>query len=158
MKKAVYPGSFDPFTNGHLDIVERSLLFVDHLTIAILNNTSKKGIFSAEERVEMIQEVVKDYKNVKVESFTGLLVDYCTNNDIHINIRGLRAVTDFDYEHAIYLMNDSLKKDLETIFLMSGIEHSFISSTIVKEVASLKGDISKQVPSEILKHLNRYFA
>ena len=156
-RKAVYPGSFDPFTNGHLDIVNRALDVVDHLTIAILRNTSKKNLFSPEERVELIQEVLGDNPRIKVDTFQGLLADYCREHNISIILRGLRAVSDFDYEHAIYLMNNKLLPDAETVFLMSRSENSFISSSIVKEVASLGGDISDQVPPTIFAHLKKIY-
>lgn len=157
MRKAVYPGSFDPFTNGHLDIVKRSLNIVDELTIAVLKNTSKKNLFSPDERVSMIQETFANYENVKVQTFSGLLVDFCREHQIGIVIRGLRAVSDFDYEHAIFLMNRQMLEGLETVFLLSSENHSFISSSIVKEVASLGGDISRQVPPAILKQLDAHF-
>ncbi|RME93196.1 MAG: pantetheine-phosphate adenylyltransferase [Candidatus Hydrogenedentota bacterium] len=157
MRKAVYPGSFDPFTNGHLDIVKRSLKIVDSVTIAVLKNTSKKNLFTPDERVEMIRETVKDLGNVEVETFSGLLVDFCKHHNISIVIRGLRAVSDFDYEHAIFLMNRQLLEGLETVFLLSSENHSFISSSIVKEVASLGGDISGQVPPPILARLHKHF-
>ncbi len=155
MKTAVYPGSFDPFTNGHLDIVERSIRVVDSLTIAVLKNTSKKSLFSPEERVEIIQEVLKDYPQVKVQTFEGLLVDFCRAHNTRIVIRGLRAVSDFDYEHAIFLMNRKLLPDLETMFLMAGSDNSFISSTIVKEVAYFGGNIADQVPAIVLERMKK---
>jgi len=158
MKKAVYPGSFDPFTNGHLDIVNRSLEVADHLTIAVLANSSKKNLFTPEERVELIEQVLESRENVSVRTFRGLLVDFARENGIQIAVRGLRAVSDFDYEHAIYLMNNKLLPELETIFLMARSENSFISSSIVKEVASLGGDISDQVPPVILKRLKQIFS
>lgn len=155
MRHAVYPGSFDPFTNGHLDIVQRAVRIVDNLTIAVLRNTSKKGMFSPDERVEIIREVVRDYPQVNVETFEGLLVDFCRERKIRTVIRGLRAVSDFDYEHAIFLMNRKLLPELETVFLMSSSENSFISSTIVKEVAHFGGNITDQVPPVVLEHMQR---
>jgi pantetheine-phosphate adenylyltransferase len=155
MRSAVYPGSFDPFTNGHLDIVQRALRIVDKLTIAVLKNTSKKGMFSPEERVDIIREVVRDYPQVEVETFEGLLVDFCRERKTRIVIRGLRAVSDFDYEHAIFLMNRKLLPDLETMFLMSGSENSFISSTIVKEVAHFGGNIADQVPPIVFERMQK---
>lgn len=153
MRTAVYPGSFDPFTNGHLDIVQRAIRIVDSLTIAVLKNTSKKTMFSPEERVEIVREVVREYPQVKVETFEGLLVDFCRERNTRIVIRGLRAVSDFDYEHAIFLMNRKLLPDLETMFLMAGSENSFISSTIVKEVAHFGGNIADQVPPIVLRRM-----
>jgi len=155
VKTAVYPGSFDPFTNGHLDIVERSIRVVDSLTIAVLKNTSKKSLFSPEERVEIIQEVLKGYPQVKVQTFEGLLVDFCRAHNTRIVIRGLRAVSDFDYEHAIFLMNRKLLPDLETMFLMAASDNSFISSTIVKEVAYFGGNIADQVPAIVLERMKK---
>jgi pantetheine-phosphate adenylyltransferase len=155
MRSAVYPGSFDPFTNGHLDIVQRAIRVVDTLTIAVLRNTSKKSMFTAEERVDIIREVVRDYPQVKVETFEGLLVDFCRARRTRIVIRGLRAVSDFDYEHAIFLMNRKLLPDLETMFLMASSENSFISSTIVKEVAHFGGNIADQVPAIVFERMQK---
>lgn len=155
MRHAVYPGSFDPFTNGHLDIVERSLQMVDSLHIAVLKNTSKKALFTPDERVDIIREVLLKYPQVKVETFEGLLVDFCRTHNTRIVIRGLRAVSDFDYEHAIFLMNRKLLPDLETVFLMAASDNSFISSTIVKEVAHFGGNISDQVPAIVLERMKK---
>jgi len=156
--RVIYPGSFDPFTNGHLDIVERTLEFAETIIIAVLKNSSKKNLFSPEERIELIKEVLKKYgKRVEVDSFSGLLVEYCKKNQTNVVIRGLRAVSDFDYEHAIYLMNKKLFSEFETIFLMSRSEHSFVSSTIVKEVASLGGNVSDQVPEAVQKRLKMIY-
>jgi pantetheine-phosphate adenylyltransferase len=152
---AVYPGSFDPFTNGHLDIVQRSIRIVDSLTIAVLKNTSKKSLFTPDERVDIMREVLKDYPQVKVETFEGLLVDFCKKHDTRTVIRGLRAVSDFDYEHAIFLMNRKLLPDLETVFLMAGSDNSFISSTIVKEVAHFGGNIADQVPAIVFERMQK---
>lgn len=157
MRKAIYPGSFDPFTNGHLDIVERALKLVDHLTIAVLRNTSKKQLLAPETRVTLINEIFAGHPNVEVETFGGLLVDYCRSKEVFTIIRGLRAVSDFDYEHAIFLMNNRLLPDLDTVFLMSSSENSFISSSIVKEVAALKGNIDDQVPPQISSYLKEYY-
>ncbi len=150
MKRAVYPGSFDPITFGHLDIIERSAKMVDELVIGVLCNSAKKSLFSLEERVNMIKEITKDIPNVKVESFDGLLVDYMKKIDANIIIRGLRAVTDFEYELQIAQMNHVMKSDAETIFLITNLKYSYLSSTVVKEIASYGGDISKFVPEEII--------
>lgn len=155
MRNAVYPGSFDPFTNGHLDIVQRAAKMVDSLTIAVLKNTSKKSLFSPDERVDIIREVVHDFKQVKVVTFEGLLVDFCRTHNTRIVIRGLRAVSDFDYEHAIFLMNSKLLPDLETVFLMASSDNSFISSTIIKEVAHFGGNIADQVPPIVLERMRK---
>lgn len=156
---AIYPGSFDPFTNGHLDIVERALKVADSLTIGILNNTSKKNLFAPEKRKELIEETLAHYGDrVNVDIFSGLLIDYCREKKINTVIRGLRAVSDFDYEHAIYLMNKRLLHDFETLFFMSNSDHSFVSSTIIKEVASLGGDVLDQVPGPVHRELQRIFS
>jgi pantetheine-phosphate adenylyltransferase len=155
VRTAVYPGSFDPFTNGHLDIVQRAASMVDSLTIAVLKNTSKKSLFTPDERVDIIREVLKDYKQVSVETFEGLLVDFCRARNTRIVIRGLRAVSDFDYEHAIFLMNRKLLPDLETVFLMAASDNSFISSTIVKEVAHFGGNIADQVPPIVFERMQK---
>ena len=153
MKRAVYPGSFDPITFGHLDIIERSAKMVDELVIGVLCNSAKNSLFSLEERVNMIKEITKDIPNVRVESFGGLLVDYMKQIDANIIIRGLRAVTDFEYELQIAQMNHVLKDDAETIFLITNLKYSYLSSTVVKEIASYGGDISKFVPEEIIDRI-----
>ena len=157
MKSAVYPGSFDPFTNGHLDIVNRALKVVDEITIAVLNNSSKKNLFTPGERVELIQQVFARHERVKVDQLSGLLVDYCRSNGKTIVVRGLRTVNDFDYEHAISLVNQKLFPEFETMFLMAKAEFSFISSSIVKEVASLGGNIDEHVPLEISQKLKQVY-
>ena len=150
MRRAVYPGSFDPITFGHLDIIERSAKMVDELVIGVLCNSAKNSLFSLEERVNMIKEITKDIPNVSVESFQGLLIDYAKEKDIHVSVRGLRAITDFEYELQIAQMNHVLKEDAETIFLITNLKYSYLSSTVVKEIASYGGDISKFVPEEII--------
>lgn len=144
--KAVYPGSFDPLTNGHLDIIKRAAKLYDEVTVAVLINTTKTGLFTLEERVEMIRQVVAEIPNVKVDSFVGLLVDYCRNNDIKVIIRGLRAVSDYEYEMQIAQMNRTLNKEVETVFLMTNTKYSFLSSSIVKEVTKFGGDVDGIVP------------
>ncbi len=153
MKKAVYPASFDPITFGHIDIIERSAKMVDELVIAVLRNSAKNSLFSLEERVNMIKEVTKDLPNVKVETFDGLLVDYMRQIDATIIIRGLRAVTDFEYELQIAQMNHVLNDNAETIFLMTNLQYSYLSSSLVKEIASYGGDISKFVPTELIERI-----
>ena len=155
MKRAIYPGSFDPITFGHLDIIERSSKIVDELVIGVLHNSAKNSLFSLDERVSMIKETTKHLPNVKVGSFDGLLVDYMKEIDASIIIRGLRAVTDFEYELQIAQTNHVQNEDIETIFLTTNLKYSYLSSTIVKEFASYGGDISKFVP---VQFINRIYA
>ena len=150
MKKAIYPGSFDPITFGHLDMIERSAKIVDELVIGVLNNSAKNSLFSVEERVSMIKEMTKDWKNVTVASFDGLLVDFMKQIQATIIIRGLRAVTDFEYELQIAQANHVQNSEIETIFLTTDLRYSYLSSTIVKEFASYGGDISKFVPERFI--------
>lgn len=147
MKKAVYPGSFDPMTFGHLDIIRRAASMFDELTVAVLNNTQKTPLFSAEERVKILEEATKDLPNVKVDSFSGLLIDYCREKGFQIAVRGLRAITDFEYELQIAQANRMMSNDaLDTIFLTTSLQYAYLSSTSVKEFASFNGDISQCVP------------
>ncbi|AAN51365.1 MULTISPECIES: pantetheine-phosphate adenylyltransferase [Leptospira] len=150
---AIYPGSFDPLTKGHLDILQRSLGLFDKVIIAIAVNSNKSTLFSIEERLGFIREVTKGMKGLEIDTFQGLTVDYCNKVGANSIIRGLRAVTDFDYEYAISLMNKKLAPNVETVFLMSSGEYSFISSTIVKEVARHGRDVSNQVPEIVSKAL-----
>ncbi|EKR73971.1 pantetheine-phosphate adenylyltransferase [Leptospira noguchii str. Hook] len=150
---AIYPGSFDPLTKGHLDILQRSLGLFDKVIIAIAVNSNKSTLFSIEERLGFIHEVTKGMKGLEIDTFQGLTVDYCNRVGANSIIRGLRAVTDFDYEYAISLMNKKLAPNVETVFLMSSGEYSFISSTIVKEVARHGRDVSNQVPEIVSKAL-----
>ena len=133
MKRAIYPGSFDPVTFGHLDIIERASKIVDELVVGVLNNSAKNSLFSLEERVNMIEEMTKDMPNVKVGSFDGLLVDYMRKIDATIIVRGLRAVTDFEYELQIAQSNHVQNEEIDTIFLTTNLNYSFLSSTIVKD-------------------------
>ena len=153
MKRAIYPGSFDPVTNGHVDIILRSSKIVDKLIVGVLNNSAKKSLFSVEERVSMLKELTKDLPNVEVTSFDGLLVDYMREIDASIIVRGLRAVTDFEYEIQIAQTNKVEYPDLETIFLTTSLQYSYLSSTIVKEFASYGGDISKFVPEQFVDRI-----
>ena len=153
MRRGVYPGSFDPLTLGHLDVIRRSAKLVDELVVAVLYNSSKNSLFSSDERVSMIKEVTADIPNVRVETFDGLLVDYMTAVDANIIVRGLRAVTDFEYELQMAQTNHIANSDVETIFLITGLEYSYLSSTIVKEFASYGGDISKFVPPELIDRI-----
>ena len=153
MKRAIYPGSFDPVTNGHVDIILRSSKIVDKLIVGVLNNSAKKSLFSVEERVSMLKELTKDLPNVEVTSFDGLLVDYMWEIDASIIVRGLRAVTDFEYELQIAQTNHIENTDIETIFLTTNLQYSYLSSTIVKEFASYGGDISKFVPEQFVDRI-----
>ena len=154
MKIAVYPGSFDPVTLGHLDIIKRASKMFDEVIVAVMCNSAKTPLFSLDERVKMLQESVKDLSNVKIESFSGLLIDYCKSADIHIVIRGLRAITDFEYELQIAQTNKELSHNqVDTVFLTTSLEYSYLSSSVVKEIASYNGDISPCVPEFIAERL-----
>jgi pantetheine-phosphate adenylyltransferase len=157
MKKAIYPGSFDPVTFGHMDIIERSSKIVDELVIGVLNNSAKNSLFSLDERVSMIKEMTKDLPNVTVSSFDGLLVDYMREIGATIIIRGLRAVTDFEYELQIAQTNHVQSPEVETVFLTTNLKYSYLSSTIVKEFASYGGDISKFVPAQFVDRIYKKY-
>ncbi len=157
MRTSIYPGSFDPITYGHIDIIDRASKITDKLIVAVLNNDEKKSLFTMEERIEMIKDAVKDYKNVEVESFGGLLVDYVKEKGANIIIRGLRAVTDFEYELQLAQTNRELYKDIDTIFMLTNLQYSYLSSSIVKQVASYKGDISKFVTPFVAKKLGQKY-
>lgn len=151
---AVYPGSFDPITNGHLDIIIRAAKVCDKLIVAVLENPDKKNpLFSIEERVDLIKRVTKDIKNVEVESFKGLLVNYAKNKNAKVIVKGLRAVTDFEYELQMAMMNNKLDENIETIFMMTSNKYSFLSSSLVKQVAMYGGCIKELVPDEILQDI-----
>ncbi|CAB4693342.1 MAG: pantetheine-phosphate adenylyltransferase [Actinobacteria bacterium] len=152
MKRVVCPGSFDPITFGHLDIIERASSIFDEVVIAVMVNQTKKTLFTVEERIEMTKEVTSKYPNVKVDSWSGLLVDYCKKNDISIIVKGLRAVTDFDYELQMSQINLQLQ-GVETLFLSTAPAHSFLSSSLVKEIASYGGDVSSYIPAPLLERL-----
>lgn len=151
MKRAIYPGSFDPLTFGHLDMIERSSKIVDELYVSVLRNSAKNPLFSTDERVSMIEEMTSHLPNVKVTAFDGLLVDYAGKIGANIIVRGLRAVTDFEYELQISQTNRIVNPDIDTIFLTTSLQYAYLSSTIVKEVASYNGDISKFVPKDIAR-------
>ena len=151
MKKAIYPGSFDPVTYGHIDIIRRSAKVFDELTVAVLNNKAKSPLFSVEERVKMLREVCADIENVRVDSFSGLLVDYAVKSEASVIIRGLRAITDFEYELQMAQTNRKLYPMADTVFLTTSLEYAYLSSTTVREVASFGGDVSLFVPDKIGK-------
>ncbi len=152
MKAAIYPGSFDPVTYGHLDVIHRAASIFDELTVSVLNNVMKTPLFSVEERVKILMEATAELPNVKVEAFSGLLIDYAAKKDIHVAIRGLRAITDFEYELQIAQTNKLLSKGkLDTMFLTTSLEYAYLSSTSVKEIASFNGDISQCVPPFVAK-------
>lgn len=147
MKAAIYPGSFDPVTYGHLDVIKRASGMFDKLIVAVLDNRAKTPLFSVDERVKMLQSVTADIPNVEVESFSGLLVDYAKNRNIHVAIRGLRAVTDFEYELQIAQTNKLLSEgQLDTVFLVTSLEYAYLSSSSVREIASFGGNIAPCVP------------
>lgn len=147
MKSAIYPGSFDPVTYGHLDIIKRAAMVFDELIVSVLNNKAKTPLFSVEERVKMLTEATKDIPNVKVESFSGLLIDYAKEKNVHVAIRGLRAITDFEYELQIAQTNRKFSGgDLDTMFLTTSLEYAYLSSSTVREIAYYGGDISQCVP------------
>lgn len=153
MKRAIYPGSFDPLTLGHLDMIKRSAKIVDELVIGVLNNSAKNSLFSLDERVSMIKEMTESMPNVTVASFDGLLVDYMKEINATIIVRGLRAVTDFEYELQIAQTNHVENPEVETIFLTTSLQYSYLSSTIVKEFASYGGYISKFVPARFIDRI-----
>lgn len=157
-RKALYAGSFDPITNGHLNIIERASKMYDKLTVGVINNPSKNGLFSLEERMELIRRAVSHLDNVVVDTFGGLLADYVNDNSFDVVVRGLRATTDFEYELQMAQMNDRLFiGSTETVFLMTAPEYSFISSSLIKEVASYGGDISGLVPDFLIESIdNKY--
>ena len=149
MKIAVYPGTFDPCTNGHLSIIRRTAEVFDRVYVAILNNSTKKPLFSLEERIDFLKRITADLPNVEVESFSGMLIDYVHQKDAQVIIRGLRAVSDFEYEFQMALTNRKLAPDVETLFMATEAHYSYLSSSIVKEVAALGGCLDDLVPEEI---------
>jgi pantetheine-phosphate adenylyltransferase len=154
---AVYPGSFDPVTNGHIDIAERGLKLFDKIIMAILHNPIKACLFSVEERLEMLESSFKDYPDITVETFDGLLVDYAARRKCIAILRGMRAVSDFEYEFQLALMNRRLKREIQTVFLMTGLRWIFTSSSIIKEAAQFGGDITSMVPPLVNRKLKEKF-
>ncbi len=153
MSSAIYPGSFDPITNGHVSILRSGLKCFDRLVVAVLRNPKKQSLFTVEERVEMIREEFAGEQNIEVDSFDGLLVDYCRKKGTRVVLRGLRAVADFEYELQMANMNRHLDKDIETVFIMANDVYFYVSSNIVKEAATLGGDVSKLVPPSVASRL-----
>ncbi|MDE6761203.1 MAG: pantetheine-phosphate adenylyltransferase [Lachnospiraceae bacterium] len=158
MSRAIYPGSFDPVTFGHLDIIKRSSAMFDEVVVGVLNNNAKNPLFSAKERKEMLEESVKEFGNVEVISFDGLLIDFMKQNDISVIVRGLRAITDFDYELQIAQSNRKVSKEtIDTVFLTTSIDYAYLSSSIVREYASYGTDVSDFVPEFVVKRLENRF-
>ncbi len=158
MKKAIYPGSFDPMTYGHLDIIRRASEMFDELVVGVLVNNQKTPLFSTDERVKILQEATKELHNVQVVSFSGLLCDYCLQNGIHVCVRGLRAITDFEYELQLSQTNRMLSDGkLDTIYLNTSLQYSYLSSSTVKEIASFGGNLSRMVPDRVAEMLHRKF-
>jgi pantetheine-phosphate adenylyltransferase len=157
VRRCVCPGSFDPVTNGHLDVIERASRLYDEVTVGVLVNVAKSGLFEVDERIEMLRDVTADLGNVTVDSFQGLLVDYCRERDIPVVVKGLRAVSDFDYELQMSQMNNRLS-GVETLFVATNPEYSFLSSSLVKEVAKWGGDVSGLVPEPVLRRLRERLA
>jgi pantetheine-phosphate adenylyltransferase len=157
MKRAIYPGSFDPVTNGHLDVVERARKLFDEVIVAVAHNDEKLPMFSLEERLDLLTQTAGKIDNVRVAQFDGLLVEFARTEKAHAVIRGLRAVSDFEFEFQMALMNRKLENNLETIFLMPKEEYTYLSSRLVKEIARLGGDVSKFVPAIVTTALSKKF-
>ena len=157
MRKAVYPGSFDPITNGHVDIIKRGLKIFDSILVAVLENPKKKPLFSSGERVSMIKEIFADQKNTEAKAFHGLLVEFAKKNNAKVVIRGLRAISDFEYEFQMALMNMKLDPEIETFFMMPNLSYSFLSSKMVKEIFMLGGCLRDLVPNQVEKKLREKF-
>ena len=155
MLRAIYPGSFDPVTLGHMDIIRRSSNIVDELIVGVLNNNAKTPLFSVKERVRMLKEATKELENVQIIPFEGLLIDFVKKMDAKLVIRGLRAITDFEYELHMSQPNHKLAPDIETMFLTTSLEYSFLSSTTVKEIATFGGDISQFVPPVVIENIKQ---
>jgi pantetheine-phosphate adenylyltransferase len=155
MRVAVYPGSFDPLTNGHLDIIRRGTRLFDRFVVAVLENEGKSPLFSTGERMELIAQCTEDLPTVEVHSFTGLLVDFMRRMNSNVVVRGIRAVSDYEYELQMALMNRELSSSVETIFMLPAVEYTYVSSRLVKEVFRLGGDIARLVPPPVLDSLKR---
>lgn len=155
---AIYPGSFDPLTNGHLDLIARGARLVDHLIVAILQNTQKQPLFTVPERMDMIREAVAGIPNVEVDSFGGLLVDYAERRNVKAILRGIRAISDYETEMQMALLNRRMRPETEALFLLAGEEHSFISSRMIREILSLGGDVSRFVPASVVARVQAKFS
>ncbi|MBW6458682.1 MAG: pantetheine-phosphate adenylyltransferase [FCB group bacterium] len=155
---AIYPGTFDPITNGHLDIIKRAVKIFDTVIVAVSDNVMKKTLFSMSERVDMISETVRDIPNVEVDAFDSLLIDYCHKKGAAALIRGLRAVSDFEYEFQMALINRKIGKDVESVFLMPKEKYTYLSSSVIKEIAGYGGDVSCFVPENVNKRLIKKYA
>jgi len=158
MRTAVYPGSFDPITYGHIDLIERALCIFDNLIVAVAEHHSKSPLFTMEERVEMVREATENYDRVTVDRISGLTVDYVRQREASVIVRGLRAISDFEFELEMALMNRKLASDIETVFLMTSIQHSYIRSSLIKEIAALGGCLDGLVPDSVKERLNRKFS
>lgn len=152
-KLVIYPGSFDPPTNGHLDLIRRGSEVFNHVVVAVLRNESKTAVFSVEERIEMLEEATADLENVSIDSFSGLLVDYAKSREARLILRGIRAISDYEYELQMALMNRHLNEELETLFMPAAEQYSYLSSRLVKEVNRLGGDITNLVPENVARRL-----
>ena len=157
MKSAIYPGSFDPVTYGHLDIIERASQVMDHLIVGVLNNNAKSPLFSVEERVKMLRDVTAHLPNVEVQSFGGLLVDFAVQSNANVIVRGLRAITDFEYELQMSQTNRKIAPNVDTIFFTTNLKYAYLSSSIVKEVAMYGGNIDEFVPPVIAGYIRQKF-
>ena len=153
MRRAVYPGMFDPVTNGHIDVIKRGSILFDKLIVSVGCNPSKASLFSVEERMEMIRENTKDLKNVKVDCFSGMLVDYLKEQKTNIILRGIRTISDYESEYQRALTNRALNKEVETVFVTASEQYAFLNSTLIKEVVSLGGQVSQFVPSNVERQL-----
>ncbi len=157
MRTAVYPGSFDPITNGHLDIIKRASRVYDKVVVGVLSNKSKMPLFTAEERVDMIKRVTKGLDNVEVDTFEGLLVDFAKSKNATVIVKGLRTVADFEYEFQMALLNKALNPEYETMFMMTDTKYSYISSSMVKELAGFHGDLTGFVPCDIIETIKKKY-
>lgn len=157
MRTAVYPGSFDPITNGHLDIIKRASRVYDKVVVGVLSNKSKTPLFTAEERVDMIKRVTKELDNVEVDTFEGLLVDFTKSKNATVIVKGLRTVADFEYEFQMALLNKALNPEYETMFMMTDTKYSYISSSMVKELAGFHGDLTGFVPCDIIETIKKKY-